>query len=68
MTAHVSRLVTTTLATGSLGILLTLLSITATGSHQLRWDGSFCTIGGCAVTSHAAMKARTQAGLSARTL
>lgn len=68
MTALVPRLVTTTLASAALSLFLTVLSITAVESQKLRWDGSFCTVGGCAMTTVAAVKARTQSGLPARTL
>ena len=54
MTALVPRLVTTTLASAALSLFLTVLSITAIESHKLRWDGSFCTPAGCAVTAVAA--------------
>ena len=68
MTALVPRLVTTTLASAALSLLLTVLSITAIESHKLRWDGSFCTPAGCAVTAVAAAKARSASGLASRTL
>ncbi len=68
MTVLVPRLVTTTIASAALSLFLTVLSITAVGSHKLRWDGSFCTPSGCAVTAVVAAKARAASGLASRTL
>jgi hypothetical protein len=68
MTVLVPRLVTTAVYSATLSLFLLVCSITAIESRKLRWDGSFCTTSGCAMTAVAAVKARPASGLSARTL
>lgn len=68
MTAFVSRPVTTTIVYAALSLFMTVLTITTFQSLKLRWDGSFCTLSGCAVTAVAAAKARSASGLASRTL
>lgn len=68
MTVLVPRLVTTAVTSAALSLFLMVCSITAIEAPKLRWDGSFCTTSGCAVTAVAAAKSRSATGLAARTL